>query len=751
MATAAAGQPAIMRWMLRGALSLAVLLPFVLHLAGATPIALLDRIEAYAYDVRVRLDLQGPRADARVVILDMDEKTLAAEGWPLPRDRLAHLIDLLFERHRIRALGSDILFAEPDRSAGAALLQQLAREQLADLPGFAERAAALAPALDHDRRFAEALRGRPVVLSVFFSAARTPAGRAGSGALCAPAIDAKAAALHAVDFVEAQSYGGNLPLLQTAASRCGFFDNPRVDADGVFRRVPLLQRYQNALYPSLALALVRTALGDVPVDLAYSTEDSRTSLDLDHLRVGELSVPVDGEVAALVPYRGRFGSFPYVSVTDVLNQRVPAEQMRDAIVLLGTTAAGLLDLRSTPVGQNFAGVEVHASLVAGMLEQSIKRRPAWSAGVEFSLLLGIALLLGLLFPRLSPLAGAALAGGIVLAVVALALVLWHSADFVLPLGVPVLFTLALFMAHLLYGYFVEARRARDTQHKFGQYVPREVVEQMAASDEAISMEGDTREMSVLFSDVRGFTDISEKLEARELSALMNAFLTAQTGVVQRHRGTIDKYMGDAIMAFWGAPLADPEHACHALEAALEMTRSVRELDPAFAQRGWPPLHIGVGVHCGKMHVGNMGSSFRVAYTVMGDAVNLGSRIEGLTKVYGVSVLCTQAVRDAAPRDWAFREIDRVCVKGRAEIVSIFEPLGPKDALDPALRQDLARHRAAMKQYWDRRWDEAEAELFGLSRSGRPHAVYELFLQRIAEFRRQPPPADWDGAHRFDHK
>lgn len=751
MAVTGSRRRVLARAALRLSLSLGLFLLFVLHLTGSVSIGLLAQIEAYAYDARVRLDLEPPRRDHRVVILDLDEKTLAAEGWPLPRDRLALLVELLFDRHHIRALGSDVLFAEPDRSSGAALIEHLVRTEWADVPGLAARAAELVPRLDHDARFAEALRGRAVVLPVFFKPAAIAGENARNGALCAPLIGAKAAGFHAVDFVAAGAYGGNLPVLQAAAGRCGFFDNPRLDADGVFRRVPLLQRYDGALYPSLALALVSAALGDPPIELEYQPPEARTSLNLEALKVGELRVPVDGEVSALVPYRGRFGSFPYFSVSDVLEQRVDAEALRDAIVLLGTSAAGLLDLRSTPVGQNYAGVEVHASLVAGMLEQRVKRQPAYSTGIAFIQLLIIALLLGLLFPVLSPLAATALTVGIVAVLIGSALLMWRSADFVLPLGVPVTFTLLLFMVHLVYGYFVEARRARETQHKFGQYVPPAVVEEMAASREAISMEGETREMSVLFSDVRGFTDISEKLDARELSALMNLLLTRQTEVVQRHRGTIDKYIGDALMAFWGAPLADIEHPQRALEAALELAAAVRDLDAVLAERGWPGLRVGVGLHSGRMHVGNMGSVFRVAYTVIGDAVNLASRVEGLTKVYGVSVLCTDAVRGQASSDWAFREIDRVRVKGREAPVTLYEPMGRKDNLDPALRQDLARHRGALQLYREQRWDAAESEFFGLSRSGRPHPVYELFLQRIGHFRRYPPAPGWDGAQRYEHK
>jgi adenylate cyclase len=258
-------------------------------------------------------------------------------------------------------------------------------------------------------------------------------------------------------------------------------------------------------------------------------------------------------------------------------------------------------------------------------------------------------------------------------------------------------------------------------------------------------------MSVLFSDVRGFTSISEKLDARELAQLMNVFLTQQTGVIQKHRGTIDKYMGDAIMAFWGAPLPTETHAFDAVKAGLEMIQAVRALDAEFKSRGWPPLNIGVGVNSGKMSVGNMGSSFRRAYTVMGDSVNLGSRLESLTKEYGTSMIVSEYTRGAMPSDWSLRELDFVRVKGKHQPVAIYEPIGPKDSLDPALRQELARHRGALKLYREQKWDEAEQEFFNLSQSGSTHPVYAVFLDRILYLRENPPGKDWDGAFTFAHK
>lgn len=738
------------RSLIRLGISGLVFLIFLLHIANLHRYRLLDTVEAFTYDARVLLTLPNSN-DPRVVILDLDEKSLAAEGqWPWQRNKLARLVTQLFDTYQIRVLGFDIVFAEPDVRA-MNLLDDLAAKGMADLPGFAQRAAAMRESLDYDRQFADAVKGRPVVMGFYVKQSLGPGEVAASGALCPPLFDKAATALYAVDFIKPAGYGGNVPVLQAASPLCGFFDNPIVDNDGVFRRVPLMQMYQGQLYPSLALAVTRLALGQPPVQLEFDPPDVRNSLHLERVRIGELAAPVDGDAAVYVPYRGGHRTFAYVSATDVLNGRADATALKGNIVLMGTTAAGLLDFRTTPVGKIFAGVEIHANIISGILDGRIRQKAPYYSGIETTLLLLIGLAVALAFPRVSAQVGAGLIAVILVVIVLMAFALWSWSNFIMPMGVPMVFTLSVFMAHLLYGYFIESRGKREISKLFGQYVPPELVEEMATHPEQISMEGESREMTVLFSDVRSFTSISEKLDAKELSAMMNVYLTKQTAIIQKYRGTIDKYIGDAIMAFWGAPLPEKDHGLLAVQAAMEMIRSVRELDAEFEKRGWPHLHIGVGLNSGKMNVGNMGSSFRMAYTVMGDAVNLGARLESLTKEYGVPLMVSEFTRNQLPSDWAFRELDSVRVKGKNEPVKIYEPMGPKDALDAVVRQDLARHRGAMQLYRAQKWDEAEAEFFALKTGAHPQPVYDLFLERILFLRESPPGAHWDGAFTFTHK
>jgi adenylate cyclase len=301
-----------------------------------------------------------------------------------------------------------------------------------------------------------------------------------------------------------------------------------------------------------------------------------------------------------------------------------------------------------------------------------------------------------------------------------------------------------------YGFFVESRGKRQITGLFGQYVPPEVVDELSKNPEAFSMEGESRELTVLFSDVRGFTTISEHLDPKELSRLMNEFLTPLTRVIYRHRGTIDKYMGDCIMAFWGAPLADPQHARSAVLAGLEMHRVLDELQPQFTKNGWPPINIGVGVNTGRMSVGNMGSEIRRAYTVMGDAVNLASRLEGITKQYGVKMIVGEGTRSQVP-EVLFRELDRVRVKGKDEPVAIFEPIGILAEVDKSRSDSLKLWGQALKLYRAQDWDMAELQLINLKKQESESGLYQLYLERIARFRKNPPGSDWDGSWRFDTK
>jgi adenylate cyclase len=740
----------VKKHLVRIALGLAVVLAFLGHAARYYEIPLVNRLEAILYDTRLWLTM--PRTtDPRIVVVDIDERSLAAEGrWPWRRDRLGLFLDRLFDDYKVRIVGFDIVFAERDDSSGLGVLRALAEKDLVHVPAFHDALKALEPKLQFDRIFAEKMRGRPVVLGYYFT--QVPAEQASRvGVLPEPVLPKGVFAGRNIAVMRATGYGANLPDLQAAAATAGHF-NPLPDDDGVIRRVPMLAEVDGGYYEPLSLAMLRLLTGspEIRPGLTSAPGWARDYPGLEWLDVGEYRIPVDREVAALVPYRGVERTFKYISATEVMQGKAARADLEGKIVLVGTSAPGLLDLRSAPVGKVYPGVEIHANLISGMLNGGLKQMPPYVLGAEFALLalagMGMALVLPLLNPIRSGVAALAVLG----AVVGTNLAVWQYGNLVLPLASGILMILMLFALNMSYGFFVESRAKRQITGLFGQYVPPELVDEMSQNPEKFSMEGESREMSVLFTDVRGFTTISEGLDPKQLTQLMNEFLTPLTRVIYRHRGTIDKYMGDCIMAFWGAPMADPQHARNAVLAGLEMQAAMEALQPQFRARGWPELHIGVGVNSGRMTVGNMGSDVRVAYTVMGDAVNLASRLEGLTKQYGAGMIVGEATRALCP-DIVFRELDRVLPKGKTEPVTAFTPVGPSGSLDKRAQDELSLWHQTLKQYRAQEWDIAELQLLNLQRMYPDTKLYAAFLERIARLRKNPPGPGWDGSWAFETK
>ncbi|HSD61668.1 MAG TPA: adenylate/guanylate cyclase domain-containing protein [Burkholderiales bacterium] len=733
-------------------LGLLLLLALFGHTARIYQVPFVNQLDAIIYDYRMRLTMPQT-VDERIVILDIDERSLMQEGrWPWSRDRLAQLVDRLFGRHQAAVLGFDVVFAERDESSGIRVLEELSRSQLKDLPRFRSAVSELAPSLDYDRRFAESMRARRVILGYYFSREEGRSVQV-SGQLPAPVLPAGTFAGRPIDFTVWDGYGANLPELQRAAAGAGHF-NPLPDAqDGVIRRVPMLAKYRGAYYEALSLAVVRAYLGFPPV-IPVIEGASRDYSGLEWLALpagkGMLRIPVDHNVCTLVPYRGRQGSFRYVSAGDVLADRLEPGAFKDKIVLMGATAPGLLDLRSTPVQGIYPGVEIHANLISGILDQDLKTKPPYVLGIEVVILMASGLLLVFLMPLLTPFMSALLVLGVLGSVAGGNLALWQFGHLVVPLASPLLLIAGLFALNMSWGYFVEARGKRQITGLFGRYVSPALVNEMARNPEGLSMEGDSREMSVLFSDVRGFTRISEGMDPKELTRFMNEFLTRLTEVIYRNRGTVDKYMGDCVMAFWGAPLADPDHARHAVRAGLEMQAALLALQPRFRDRGWPEIKAGVGINSGVMRVGNMGSQMRVAYTVMGDAVNLASRLEGVTRQYGVDMVVGENTRRALP-DFVFRELDRVRVMGKDEPVAIHEPVGENGKVDGRTLEEVALFHQALRHYRAQDWDQAELELYNLRKMSPGTELYRVYEERVAYLRAHPPGAGWDGVWVFETK
>ena len=734
---------------IRLVLSALILVVLLVDTSGLYKYPFLKQLENWTYDAR--LNFTRPNTiDDRVVIVDIDENSLAEVGrWPWGRDKLATIVENLFDRYGVRVVAFDIVFAEKDESSGLEQFERLANTTLKNDREYQQALREIRPTLLHDKIFAESLVGRNVVLGYYFKA-ELQADESGVTGQLPPALTKMDIQWsERLPINQASGYGGNLEILQSSAKSGGYFDNPFVDADGVFRRVPLVQSYEGYLFASLALATTQAYIDAAGIELAVESEGLKGGKEyfaLETINVNNYRIPVDASGAVFVPYRGRQGSFPYVPAYKVLEGSAEADILRDKIILVGTSAPGLLDLRSTPVQNIYPGVEVHANIISGILDNRIKHKPAWTVGYEFVLLIVIAISMALLLPLVSPLIAAAATVGISVAVAGGTFLAWEN-NLILPLASPMLLIVLIFMLHMTYGFFIESRGKRQLANLFGHYIPPELVDEMSESPEEFSLDGENREMTVLFSDVRGFTTISEGMDPKQLTQLMNALLTPMTRVIHKNRGTIDKYMGDAIMSFWGAPLADSEHARHALYAAMEMMDELKIMQADFKQRGWPEVNIGIGLNTGDMNVGNMGSEFRMAYTVLGDAVNLGSRLEGLTKEYGVNIIVSESTKSEIP-EFLFRELDLVRVKGKHEPVAIFEPIGHKNDVDKAVTSELSAYRKALTNFRSQAWDKAEVDFFNLNRSYPDRYLYQVYLERITVYRNDPPGEGWDGV--FTH-
>jgi len=729
----------------RIALGLAICLFFLGHTTDRYHLGFIDQLDNIIYDARLVLTM--PRGvDDRIVILDIDEKSLQELGhWPWPRDLLAKFIDKLFDQYQIAVVGFDVVFAEADYSSGIRVLDKFSKEELKEIPGFQQAYQKLRPQLDNDGLFAKAMKGRPVVLGYYMSNER---GSRRIASIPEPVLPKGMFQNRNINFTTWAGYGGNLLDFQKSAASAGHF-NPFTDQDGIVRRVPMLAELDGAYYEALSLAVVRTLLGFPKLEPGFTETGVMQGgySGLEWLRTGPLTIPVDESVCALVPFRGDRYSFPYISISDILADRVQPAQLKGRIALVGATASGLFDLRATPVNSVYAGVEVHANMIAGILDEAVKKRPLYVVGAEVVLLLIGGIAFAFLIPRLSALwATIVTAIGIAL-ITGFNLMVWHF-GLVLPLAASLLIATTIYVLNMAYGYFVESRSKRQLADRFGEYVPPELVDQMARDPGRYSMAPKSAELTILFSDVRGFTGISESLEPDALREYIDAYLTEMSMIIRsRYRGTLDKYIGDAIMAFWGAPVEDPQHARNAVLAALAMYRQCAPLNARFAQRGWPALKIGIGVNSGTVRVGNMGSRLRRAYTAMGDAVNVASRLEGRTKAYGVGILVGEVTRSRV-QDVVFREIDRIKVKGKDEAITIYEPLGMEGEIS---RDELHLWSEVLHAYRARDWDAADMSLGHLLAMNPGCALYGLYLQKVQDKRRNPPSSGWDGVTVFDDK
>jgi len=726
-----------------------------------------SRVEQAAQD-RLLTRWRGPRATSgQVVIVAIDERSLALEGrWPWSRAKMASLVDRLAAAG-VTAAGFDVVWSEEDeagaRLARVAALVKSARGRPGGAAPVLEAVWAEArgeegdPAPDADptERLADAIeRARNVTVGFVLLAGRDAAGaRRGADGLrffrTEPVQTVRDGELAPAggDVLPLTRYAGAVvpvpPILASADS--GGFLSVNPDGDGTIRHYQAVAAADGVIVPSLGLALVARVEGRggiaapiVPVGAAGAPES------LLEVRVGGRVVATDEAGRVGLDYAGPFRDFPTVSAADVLRGRVPAERLRGRVAVVGATAPGTWDQRVTPFDEIAPGVVTHATFVENVLAgRALLRTPPVLAG-ELALLLLLAVALAFAFARGSP---AVSVGALVLALggwTALAAVaLQHGVR--LALGLPAAQILATFGVSAAWRFVHEEREKRRARETFGRFLAPTVVAQVLERREELKLGGEKRELTVLFSDVRGFTSLSEQLDPHVLLELLNEYLTPMTEIiVSGHEGTLDKYIGDAVMAFWGAPHAQPDHALRACGAALAMVDRLAALRPAWAARGLPEIDVGIGINTGSMSVGFVGSQDRFYnYTVLGDAVNLASRLEGANRVYGTRILLGEETRAQAGAGVVTRLLDRVRVKGKREPVAIHELL----ALAPAraeLAAFLERFAGGLAAYQAQRWEEAAAHFREADRLRGGDAPSQIYLARCEAMRRAPPGPEWDG-------
>jgi adenylate cyclase len=729
------------------------------------------RLQFAVFDAYNRMSPRQAPADRPVVIVDIDEESLRVLGqWPWPRTVLAQLVDRL-KQAGAKAVAFDMVFAEPDRTNPVLFAQTLPRG-----PVFDELSSQLAQLPDHDRIFGDSIAQAQNVITGFTHAQ--------SDETLRPPVLAQRILARKQDqtlFLEnAQTLNGaatNLPVItQGVAGSGSFIASPA--ADGILRQIALIfsgrPAFGDTLYPALAAETLRVAQAGRAGFLRISpSQDSRSyapdfTLDIGTLQTGAqfksaYQIPLDSDGRMWVYFRS-LDSSDYISAHTVLD---PKDQdnvfarLKDKIVLVGASPEGLRDIRSTPLDLFVPGVEIHFNAVEQILQGQFLLRPYFIAGLEALAIVG----LGLGIIILIPFAGVVVMGAVaaLFAMMCFVLSFYAFRDVGLLLD-PVYPALSVFIIYILCAFFSYLRsesERRRVRHAFGLYISPDFMKELTRSPDKLQLGGEMRDLTVMFTDIRNFTTVSEGLNPQELIALMNEFLTPMSDQVMANRGTIDKYIGDAMMAFWNAPLSDPQHPHNACRAALSMREVLAPINARIAERarstGREPvlLRAGIGINTGPCAVGNMGSRQRFAYSALGDAVNTASRLEGLTKIYGMPILLGEMTALAVP-DFALLEIDMIRVKGKTNATRIFALLGDDQfARTPAFIDVVHLQSEFLEAYRLREWRKAREILDDCppldASLGAINQLYTVYRQRLDDFQYAPPPADWQGIYNAPSK
>src|SRR5450631_484890 len=698
---------------------------------------LIQEVRVRTFDTFQRIDPRVKTARP-VTIVDIEEKSLAKLGqWPWPRTRIADLVTNLTKLGAV-VIAFDVIFSEPDR-----LNPDVAADTFRGLDDETQSKLRALPS--NDQLFANAMRRSRVVL-----------GESGLPMVLSepdPTLPVTGLAMLGEEpqrfMFKFRGLLRNTGVLEKAAGGRGLLTiNP--ERDGIIRRVPMIMEAQGVTMPSLSFEMLRVVTGTGTIFI-QADHAGMTSIG-----VKGFQIPTDRNGQLWVHF-AHYDPTLYVSATDVLEGTVRPEMIKNKLVLIGTSAVGLNDIKTTPVSASMPGVEIHAQVLEAALTKQLLSQPPHGPLLEF----GAALLLGILVIAFAPLFGPVtlVAVGALFASLLVGSSWYYYTQHrqLVDFTYPLLSTTTIYLTLIFTSFVREQAQRRQIRSAFGQYLSPALVAQLAQSPEKLVLGGESREMTIMFSDVRGFTTISEafKNDPQGLTTLMNRFLTPLTNAILARKGTIDKYMGDAIMAFWNAPLDDKEHELNACEAALDMLEridalnKIREVEAQESGITFIPINVGVGLNTGFCVVGNMGSDLRFDYSVLGDTVNLASRLEGQTKEYGFSIIVGSKTAMAVKEKFAILELDFIMVKGKKEPEVIYAVAGREDTANSERFQRLRNLTIEMLAcYRNRDWDGA-LDAIGRGRktdlADNLEYLYDMYEERLHAYKEDPPPPDWNGA------
>ncbi len=738
-------------------LSITIYLTILIILIFLTGPSFLEIIELKTLDLRFksRGTMEGSDAIALAVI---DEKSLDKEGrWPWSRSKIARLINYLSD-DGAKVIGFDIGFLEPDENSNLSFIQQLESKlgslklKNRELDRFLDKSKILA---NNDLILANSIKRSKakVVLGYFFHMIQESL----DYQIERETINNKIAQISGsrypiqfsqedtnIDpFFKAYAPEVNIPIINQAGDSSGYF-NMFPDFDGVVRWMPLIIKCGQEIFPPLSIQSIWHYLDRPPLIVKIA------SYGVEGIQIGDIKIPTDETGQMMINYLGPPKIFPHYPITDIINNKIHKGVFKDKIVLIGATAIGIYDMRNTPFSTVYPGLEIHATAIDNILRQNFLTRPKWTKIFDLFAIILIGIVIGIVIPRLSAVKGILFAIGLFITYIFFSRILFVKYGLCFNITYPLIALIVLYISLTIYKYMTEERERKKIKGAFSYYVSPSVVNEMLKHPEKLKLGGDRKELSILFSDIRSFTTIAEGLTPEDLVHLLNAYLTAMTDIVFKYNGTLDKYMGDAIMAIYGAPLDLPDHPIKACQSALEMMKELKILNQKWIGEGKQPINIGIGVNTGPMMVGNMGSDQRFDFTVMGDSVNLGSRLEGANKSYKTNIIISEFTFEKVKNEFTCMELDSVRVKGKEQPVKIYSLTGDKDL--PDMQEEIINQfNQAVNLYKERKWDKAIHIFENITAMDPNLYAAEVYIERCLDLKKNPPPRNWDRVYTMTTK